>query len=112
MKSEAEILLAIHLMEAGHIFDREVCVDTTGRKWRWDFSISLRGNRPAGWEQQIVIDIQGGTWNHGSKSHAGGKGYQNDCDKMNAAARDGYAVLHFTTEDVMTGRAIEFIKKM
>jgi hypothetical protein len=97
--SKGEEILAVQLRGVKIPFDRQVMTDSTGRKWRWDFKID-----------DIVIDVQGGTWNGGR--HVTGAGYQNDCDKLNSATRDGYRPLHFTTKDVKSGKALRFIEEM
>ena len=59
------------------------------RKWRWDWA----------WpEQKLGIDLQGGTWNGGR--HVRGKGYAEDCIKLNAAALDGWLVLRYTSDQL------------
>ena len=72
-----------------------------GRKWRADFCWPNR---------KLIVEVEGGTWVRGR--HARGKGMQEDMDKYNAAARLGYMVLRFTTEDVTRGRAIADIKRL
>lgn len=50
-----------------------------------------------------MVELQGGTWTGGK--HVRGKGYARDCRKLNAAARNGYFTLFFTTEMVQKGTA-------
>lgn len=57
------------------------------RKWPFDMAI------PA---YKIAIEIEGGTWINGR--HVTGGGYADDCEKYNAAAVRGWAVLRYTTE--------------
>ena len=99
-KKSVEDLFADQLTESGFEFRTQQMVDSTGRKWRWDFKI-----------QRVLIDIQGGIW-MAKGGHNTGKGIQNDCDKGNGAVRDGYLPLHFTTKDVKDGTAISFIQNL
>lgn len=67
-----------------------------GRKWRFDFT----------WpDRMIAVEVQGGTWSRGR--HTRGAGYENDCEKLNAAAADGWTVLYATTQMVEDGRALD-----
>lgn len=92
----AQVLLSDHLAELGilHRQEERFCE----RKWRLDFYLT---------EFRIGIEIQGGIWTGGR--HARGAGYQNDCDKANTATMMGIRLLRFTTEDVMKGRAKQFL---
>jgi very-short-patch-repair endonuclease len=68
------------------------------RKWKFDFAIV---------ELKIAIEIEGGTWNYGR--HTRPKGYQNDCNKYNAAQALGWKVFRFTTDDIINNRIIGFL---
>ncbi len=100
MKSEGEETLALHFRAEKIDFQREQVVNPD-RKFRWDFVLE---------RHKYVIDIQGGIWNQGG--HVRGKRYEADCEKGNCAVRDGYLPLHFTTNQVKSGHAIDFIKKL
>ena len=102
--SELEEEFALQLKAIGIPFEREAKA-TKGRRWRWDFFITVGITD----HEFILIDIQGGTWNNGR--HSRGKGYQNDCDKGNAATKDGYTVFHFTGDDIKSGKALTFIEE-
>lgn len=95
--SEIEELFALQARAVGLAPSRQVRV-TQGRRWAWDFAIG-----------PLLIDIQGGTWIAGR--HSRGAGYQNDCDKANAATLAGYKVLRFTAQDVKSGKAINMIEQ-
>lgn len=66
------------------------------RKWRADFAFV---------EEKIIVEIEGAVWSGGR--HTRGTGFSSDCEKYNAAAILGYRVLRFTTDMVVTGRAID-----
>ena len=55
------------------------------RRWRFDFA----------WPEHLVaVEIEGGIFNYGR--HNRPLGYQNDCEKYNAATVRGWRVLRFT----------------
>jgi very-short-patch-repair endonuclease len=55
--------------------------------------------------------VVGGTeW--GRSSHSKGKGFEQDAEKYNRAARDGWIVLRFTTRMVLAGIAIDEVLKV
>ena len=102
--SEGEETLAIHLRSEGISFQREQVVNPD-KKYRWDFILGTCLSIP-----RYVIDIQGGT--HTQGRHTRAQGYADDCIKANLAVRDGYLPLHFTTDQVKSGHAIDFIKDL
>lgn len=66
------------------------------RRWRFDFAFP---------EKKIGVEIEGGTWTAGR--HSRGPGYEKDLSKYNAAARNGWMVLRFSTRMATSGEAIE-----
>ncbi len=73
-----------------------------GRKWRWDFC----------WpDRMVAVEIDGGT-RFGRSAHSRGDGYVRDCQKANAGAYLGWKVYRFTTAMVMSGEAIDFMRKV
>lgn len=70
------------------------------RKWRFDFAYP---------EQQIAIEVEGGTWVNGR--HTRGKGYEQDCEKYNTAALRGWAVLRFTSGMITSLMAVNMIEE-
>jgi very-short-patch-repair endonuclease len=68
------------------------------RKWMADFA----------WPTDaILVEVDGGTWNKGH--HITGQGFEDDCEKINAATLDGYRVYRFTGKMVTDGRAIALL---
>lgn len=61
------------------------------RKWRFDFAFP---------EQMIAIEIEG------RGRHQSFGGFDKDCEKYNAAAKQGWRVLRYTPAMVMRGDAI------
>src|SRR5579859_5940343 len=100
--SIGEELLAIHLKEAKIDFVRQFRFHTT-RLWKADFS--LRGING-----DILIEIEGGVFMK-KGGHTTGKSYSENCIKYNHAALMGFVVLRFTTGQVQSGEAINFIKQ-
>jgi very-short-patch-repair endonuclease len=88
-------LRALHL----GVVEREYRFEPT-RRWRFDFSIP---------KVKLAVEISGGIWSSGR--HVRGKGYQADLTKTNTAVSMGWTVLNFSTEDVLTGIARDFLLK-
>ena len=65
------------------------------RRWRFDFCI------PAPY--LIAIEIDGKVW---GGRHTRGKGFIEDCTKLNAAAVMGYRVLRYTSEHLKNPLAV------
>ncbi len=57
-----------------------------GRKWRFDYAIP---------DKMVAIELEGGVYTNGR--HTRGKGYENDCEKYNAALSQGWKVFRLTT---------------
>lgn len=96
--SVGEETLAQHLNAYGIKYEREY-VFHDGRKWRFDFSLPWL---------KIGIEVDGGT-KRGNSRHSRGSGYEEDCRKLNQAALDGWKVIRFTTQMVLSGEAIDTI---
>jgi len=67
---------------------------------RWESDFRILGTK-------ILVEVEGGTWSGGR--HTRGKGYEQDCEKYNWAAANGWTVLRFTTQQVNSGAAIKAI---
>jgi hypothetical protein len=81
------------------VLEFRFCIE---RKWRAD----------RGWPEQMVIaEIDGGSWLPQGGRHTRGKGFENDCIKLNTAAILGYRVLRFTPAMVQSGIAIAHIEQ-
>jgi hypothetical protein len=55
----------------------------------------------------ILVEVNGGTW--ARMGHSTGTGIQRDYDKSNLGQLAGFRVFQFTSDDVRSGRAIQFI---
>jgi hypothetical protein len=65
------------------------------RKWRFDMA----------WlDYMIGLEVDGGVWTGGR--HTRGKGFENDCEKLNAAQIMGWTVLRYSTGQVKSGMAV------
>jgi very-short-patch-repair endonuclease len=92
---EVDLVLSAHLRELGlGDFARELTFSAE-RRWRFDYAIE---------RLKIAIEIEGGLFTGGR--HTRGLGFQDDCDKYNAAAALGWRVFRFSVEDVLKGRDI------
>jgi hypothetical protein len=68
------------------------------RQWRFDFA----------WPDYcLAVEVEGGQWINGR--HQRGKGFEDDCEKYNEAALDGWMVFRFTGDMVKDGRALEML---
>lgn len=75
-----ESALAVYPMQKEYRFHPE-------RRFRFDYALP---------DYKIAIEIQGGTWTRGK--HVRGKGYQDDCEKLNLAQTMGWRVLWYTPQ--------------
>lgn len=72
----------------------------TVRRWRWDLC----------WpERMLALEIQGGVWSGGR--HTRGKGYENDCEKLNEGILAGWRVLWIPTRWIANGLALALIER-
>ena len=70
------------------------------RKFRADFA----------WpDRMLLVEVEGGQYIRGR--HQSPQGFENDCEKYNLAALEGWVVLRFTTSMIHDGRAIETINE-
>jgi very-short-patch-repair endonuclease len=73
-----------------------------GLGYRFDFLFKEAGMAP------LAIEVDGGRWTGGR--HQTGKGFGEDCFKLDLAALQGYRVLRFTAEMIESGQALEMIE--
>ena len=97
-RSPGEELLAQHLACYQILAVREYQFDRE-RRYRADFFIA----------PNLLIEVEGGTWVDGRHNRPGGMA--KDCVKYNTAVLRGFRVLRFTTDQVQSGEAIDFIRK-
>lgn len=98
--SEGEAMLALMLRAEQIEFEREYQA-IPGRKFRWDFHIA----------PDLLIEVQGGVWNHGKSAHSNGAGLTRDAEKASLAAAHGYRQITATTAQVKSGEALAWIKQ-
>lgn len=93
--SEGERHLATRIQQMGLPKpEREFRFDPE-RRWRFDFA----------WpEYRLAVEVEGAVWAQGR--HTRGSGYVKDLEKYNSAAKAGWLVLRFTTEQVLDDTAI------
>ena len=72
------------------------------RKFAFDFYIP---------KCKLLIELQGGTF-MSKGGHNTGRGIRRDCEKGNLAVLEGYAVLHFTTDMVESGEALQLVERI
>jgi very-short-patch-repair endonuclease len=74
--------------------------ESLGRKWQADFAYPKR---------KLLIEIDGGVWRKGGGAHSHPSNILRDMEKQNDATRLGFYVLRFTSDQVRTGEAIDFL---
>ncbi len=80
----------------------------SNRRWRFDFcwpdeSLTTGSRGP------LALEIEGGTRTSGR--HTRGQGFEDDCEKYNAAALIGWTVLRVTADMVKDGRALRYVQR-
>ena len=70
------------------------------RRWRFDFAW------PAA---MLALEVEGGVWSTGG--HTSGKGFTDDCEKMNEALIRGWRVLRVTGQQVKSGAAVDWLRR-
>lgn len=71
------------------------------RRWRADFAFI---------QQMLLVEVEGGTFIRGR--HTRGRGFEQDCEKYNAATLMGYRVFRFTTGMVERGEALLLLEQV
>lgn len=108
-QSDAELLLAVQLEQAGIPFEREYRF-APPRRWRADFAVleipAWNGPKQVWRPRRLLIEVEGGSFTGG---HKRGRAYESDCDKNNAAMNLGWRVYRFTPAQVEDGRALAAI---
>lgn len=99
--SPGEESLAMQLKAEKISFQREFKFHPL-RKWRFDFVLDvMHGN--------IAVEAEGGSWINGA--HNRGSHFASDCEKYSEAAIMGWRVMRFTTDQIISGYAIDCIKR-
>jgi very-short-patch-repair endonuclease len=107
-RSNAELLLATQLEQAGIPFESEYRFDPS-RRWRADFAVgdTPRFGPPHFFD--VLVEIDGGAFIAGR--HSRGTGVEADAEKQSAAAILGYRVIRATPRQVEDGRALSWIRQ-
>lgn len=92
---------AFQLSAVGIAYHREYKA-IPDRKFAFDFYIPKR---------KLLIELQGGTW-MSKGGHNTGVGIKRDCEKANLAVLEGYGVMHFTTDMVESGEALQLVERI
>ena len=99
----AEDLLEVHLRELGVKFQRQFKFCDT-RRWKADFLISRWTTMLHGCDILLECDGFDRRGRHGA-------GWGKDYERDRTAAKLGYFTLRFSTTEVLTGKAREWIKE-
>jgi very-short-patch-repair endonuclease len=100
-RTQAQLLLAKHLKELDFAFiefEYQFCPE---RKWRADIAAIYNANT-------YLFEADGGRFHGG---HRRGKALEADYERQNWATLNGYKLLRFTNEQILTGEALEFLRK-
>jgi hypothetical protein len=100
----ADLLLPQHLKELEVFVVKEVFV-CPWRKWRFDFAERIIPKK----RPRLAFEIEGGIWIYGG--HNRGKIYQENLDKYNTATQLGWTLFRFSSQDVLSGKAKEFVRE-
>jgi very-short-patch-repair endonuclease len=104
MQSQLERMLWDDLVKANLVLPEQQSRKPwagTGRLFRADFC----------WpEYNLLVEVNGGTWNGGR--HTRGAGVERDYEKLNLAVLAGFRVLLFTSRQVRSGQAAEFLRRL
>lgn len=87
-----------------YYFEHSAVHPVTGRPRRWKADFAWPGRK-------LLVEVEGGTWVKGRRSHTGGQAFEEDCEKYNAAVLAGWRLLRFTTDMVTDGRASRMIER-
>lgn len=99
-ESKGEETLALQLKALNIKYEREFKF-CESRKWKADFHIL---------ESKLLVEVEGGIWSGGR--HTRGKGYIADMEKYNEVSKLGYTLLRFSTEQVVSGKAVREIEQL
>jgi hypothetical protein len=101
-KSEGEETLLFHIRQYLLPEPEREYKFLANRKYRFDLA----------WpDAMIAVEVNGGTA-FGKSRHSRGEGIEEDYRKFNRAARMGWAVYHFTTAQVKSAEAIDFLREV
>ena len=82
-------------------FEREFKA-VPGRQFRWDFT----------WpEDNLLIEVQGGTFARGKMGHSTGMGQNRDFEEQNLATLAGWRVMKFDDKQIRTGQALHWVQE-
>jgi very-short-patch-repair endonuclease len=99
-KSVWEEMFFIDILNRGCLIPTREYRFRVGRRWAFDFA----------WpDQMVAVEIEGGIYNGGR--HVRPTGFENDCEKYNAATLDGWRVYRFTGPQVSNGSAASLTMK-
>lgn len=70
-----------------------------GRRWKFDVALP---------ELRLAFECDGGKWHGG---HRRGKALEADYERQNTAIMEGWRVLRFTNDQILSGEAKQFLEK-
>lgn len=98
-QSDAEEALMFQMMASGTLMPQREYRFHPSRRWRFDFAFPVH---------KVAVEVEGGIWTNGR--HVRPAGFEDDCEKYNAAASLGWTVYRVTPSMVKSGVAIRMIE--
>jgi very-short-patch-repair endonuclease len=99
-QSDLEAIMALHIRANNLPEPEREYRFAPPRRWRFDFAW------PAA---MLALEVEGGVWSTGG--HTSGKGFTDDCEKMNEALVRGWRVLRVTGQQVKSGAALDWLRQ-
>lgn len=100
-RAEAEMALLIRALQLPAV-EREFKFHET-RRWRFDFAW------PA---NKVAVEVDGVLWGSAVGRHQRKEGFENDCEKLNAAVLAGWRVFRFTPTQIKAGIPIAILDEV
>ena len=95
---------------------RRLAADVPPPVAEYKFFVTRRWLFDMAWpEQRVAVELEGAVYQQGR--HTRGKGYENDCEKYNAATCAGWRVLRFTSgmleadPDLCIGQVVALLRR-
>jgi len=81
------------------------------RKFVFDFAWPTPPTTPEAPVTRLLVEVQGGIWMKNKSGHSSGVGLSRDFSKGNYSTILGWRLLHFSPQDVRSGKALDTIRQ-
>lgn len=83
------------------------------RQYRFAKALKRRFSADYAWpEFKVLVEVQGGVWRRGGGAHSHPLDILRDIERAKFAALLGWYILPVTTDEVKTGSAVEWIRRV